>query len=119
MTSTANPSGATSGGKPIQQVIRELVQLVRDYAKQETVDPLKGIGRFLAFGVLASLLTAVGVVLLTLALLRLLQTEAEDTFDGFWSWAPYFITMLVALAVAGFAASRIKAGKGRERGRRA
>jgi hypothetical protein len=72
----------------------ELWELVVGYAKQETVDPLKRLGRFVAFGVLASFALGIGLVLLALAGLRALQTETGDTFDGDLTWAPYLIVLV-------------------------
>ena len=73
--------------------LAELWDLVRAYTKQETVEPIKGIGRSAAFGVAGSLLVSIGLVLLVLAGLRALQTETGTTFTGNWSWAPYLITL--------------------------
>ncbi|HVM55085.1 MAG TPA: hypothetical protein VM262_18005 [Acidimicrobiales bacterium] len=73
--------------------LAELWDLVRAYAKQETVEPIKGLGRSAAFGVAGSLLVSIGLVLLVLAGLRALQTETGTTFTGNWSWAPYLITL--------------------------
>jgi peptidoglycan/LPS O-acetylase OafA/YrhL len=91
----------------------ELKDLVVTYAKQETVEPMKSLGRFIAFGVAGSLLVALGLVLLVLAVLRALQTEADSTFDGDWSFAPYLITLVVCAIVAGFSARAIGAAKRR------
>jgi predicted cobalt transporter CbtA len=91
----------------------EFVQLVRDYAQQETLEPLRGLGRFVGFGVAGSVLLAVGAGLLLLGLLRLLQTETGTTFTGNLSWLPYLITAMVALALLGLAAWRISAGPAR------
>ena len=49
-----------------QQTIRELKELVIAYAKQETVDPIKGLGRYVAFGVLGALLIGLGVMFLAI-----------------------------------------------------
>jgi len=91
----------------------EFVDLVRQYAEQETLDPLRGLGRFVAFGVVGSMLLAVGVVLLLLGLLRLLQTETGSTFTGNLSWIPYLITAAAAAVVLGLTAWRIGAGPAR------
>ena len=79
----------------IPGTVTELWELVKDYAKQETVGPLKGIGRSVALGVGGSLVLSVGLILLALAALRALQSETGSTFTGNWSWAPYLLTLLV------------------------
>jgi len=79
----------------IPGTVNELWELVKDYAKQETVGPLKGIGRSVALGVGGSLVLSVGLILLALAALRALQSETGSTFTGNWSWAPYLLTLLV------------------------
>jgi hypothetical protein len=89
--------------KSMPTLAGELYDLVRAYAKQETLEPIKGLGRFAAFGVVGSLLIGVGVVLLAVAVLRALQTETSDLFDGRWSWAPYVLTLILCGLVAGAA----------------
>ena len=96
------PTGAKKpqdGG--INAIVTDLWQLVVDYAKQETVDPLKALGKFLALGIGGALLLSLGLGCGSLALLRLLQTETGSTFTGSLSWVPYTITFVVtALVVA-------------------
>ena len=99
--------------KPIGEVVSELVDLTKAYAKQETVDPLKGLGRYLAYGLAGSLLLAIGVILLALAGLRVLQTETGTTFTGNWSWAPYLITLVGAALVIGVSFWAVKYKKGK------
>lgn len=82
--------------KSLPTLAAELWDLVRAYAKQETIEPVKGIGRFVAFGVAGSVAIATGLCLLALGLLRLLQRETDDVFDGNWTFAPYLITVVVA-----------------------
>ena len=91
--------------KSVPQVLSELKDLTVTYAKQETVDPLKGLGRFIGFGVGGSFVLGIGVCLLGLGALRALQTETDGTFDGNWSWAPYLITT-VFLGILAFLAVR-------------
>lgn len=69
---------------------KELVDLVVSYAKQETLDPLKRLGKNVAFGVAGAILVGTGTLFLSLSALRALQTEI-DTFDGNLSWVPYLI----------------------------
>lgn len=86
----------TSGG--------EALQLVVDYVKQETLEPLKGLGRYVLFGVVGSVALAVGLVILAVGFLRLLQGETGTTFAGNLSWIPYLIC---AAAVVGVAAAAV------------
>ena len=87
--------------KNLPQVASELWDLTVAYAKQETVDPLKGLGRYLGYGVGGSLVFGFGSVLLLLALLRALQTETGTSFTGDLSFVPYLIvTAAAALLVA-------------------
>lgn len=85
---------------PIPQLVTDLRDLVVDYVKQETVVPLKSLGRWIGFGIGGSLLLGFGVVFLALAGLRALQTETGETFTDSWSWVPYVI-MVVVLALGG------------------
>ena len=94
--------------KPIGEVASELWELTRDYAKQETVDPLKGVGRFLAYGVAGSLLIGIGVIMLMLSGLRALQTETGSWFTGNLSWIPYLIVLVVGAGLIALALSRVQ-----------
>ena len=91
----------------------ELKDLVVSYAKQETIQPFKSLGRFVGFGVGGSVLLAVGFVMLVLSGLRALQTETGDRFAGDWSFAPYVITFVGCLVVAGLSKRAIGAAKRR------
>jgi hypothetical protein len=89
--------------KSLPTLVGELRELVVSYARQQTVDPLKGLARFVIFGVLGSVMLATGLVLLVLGGLRALQTETGSTFDEDWSWAPYGLALLGCVAVVGAA----------------
>jgi hypothetical protein len=95
------------GGSGVAKAGREFVDLVVAYTKQETLGPLRGLGRFVGFGILGSVLLALGGLLLLLGLLRALQTETGSTFAGNLSWLPYLITAGAALAVLGLSVWRI------------
>jgi hypothetical protein len=94
--------------KSVPQVLGELKQLTVDYAKQETIDPIKGLGRFVGLGVAGSVLLGIGVCLLGLAALRALQTETGDTFGENLSFVPYLIAFVVLIGLAVVTATRIK-----------
>ena len=98
--------------KSIPQVATELWELTVAYAKQETVDPLKGLGRYLGYGVSGSLVFAFGSVLLLLSLLRALQTETGDAFDGNFTWVPYVIVVVTAALLAALLMWRVVKRKG-------
>ena len=86
----------------------DLYESVKDYAKQETVGPLRGAGRWIGFGVSGSLMVGVGAAFLALGLLRLLQTECSGFFHGRWmSLLPYLIALVFCLIVMGMALARV------------
>ena len=94
--------------KSVPQVLGELKDMTVSYAKQETIDPLKSIGRFVGFGVGGSILLGIGLCLLGLAALRALQTETGDALDENLSFVPYLITSVVLVVLAALAARAIK-----------
>jgi hypothetical protein len=96
----APQAGDRRHAPPLPQLITELRELVVTYVKQQTLVPLKALGRYVGFGLLGSLLFGFGVVFLALSGLRALQTETGSTFTGDWSWVPYVIMILV-LALGG------------------
>ena len=105
-------SEPSTGAKPLPEVATELWELAQAYAKQETIEPLKGLGAFLGFGVGGAVLLGIGNILLLLAGLRALQTQTGTTFTGNWSWAPYLIAVAGGLVLIGLALRRISRRKG-------
>ncbi|MHB1138701.1 MAG: phage holin family protein [Microthrixaceae bacterium] len=103
--STGRPWSKPAPRKGVGAQIADFKDLVVAYAKQETIDPLRTLGRYLGFGVAGSVVIAVGLGLLLLALLRGLQqielfNDPLQLDGGTWSWAPYLITGAVGLVVA-------------------
>jgi hypothetical protein len=97
--SNGMPWSSPPAHKGAGEQIRELKTLVVGYARQETVDPLKSLGRSLGLGIAGSVTMGVGLFLLLLALLRGLQrieffNDPLSVNGGTWSWLPYFITAL-------------------------
>lgn len=107
--------GDGGGPRRLRRQGTDTVQLVIDYVKQETLEPLKGLGRFVVFGVVGSVALCAGLVLLLLAGLRALQTETGTTFAGNLSWLPYVIVGAGAILLIGAAAARIARGPARRR----
>ena len=80
---------------------QDLVRLVIAYVKQETLDPIKDLKRFVLWGLLGTVAISIGLVLLFLGVLRLLQDETGSAFRGHLSFLPYVITVVLCGAVAG------------------
>jgi formate-dependent nitrite reductase membrane component NrfD len=108
-------ANSMTNDKSLPTLVSELWDLVVAYAKQETVDPLKTLGRFIKFGVAGSVLVAVGFVMLALGGLRALQQEASPPFSGDLSWVPYACTLGLSIIVALLLAWRINADRRRAR----
>ncbi|MEX2626287.1 MAG: phage holin family protein [Ilumatobacteraceae bacterium] len=85
----------------------EVFQYVVAYAKQETLGPLRGAGRWLGAGVVGALLLGLGSLLLLVGLLRLLQTEWDRSATGSLSWLSYLIVLVVAVLLLVVALKRI------------
>jgi hypothetical protein len=84
-----------------QETLRELRDLIVAYVRQETVEPIKGLGKYVAFGLLGALLIGTGIVFVEIGVLRVLQgTSSDPHFTGNWSWAPYAIVVVASLAAA-------------------
>lgn len=103
------PSDADEDRGP-KESATEVFGLVRDYAQQETVEPLKGLVRYLKWGLIGSLLVAIGVVELVVAILRAVQSEGGTVLDGRWSFVPYIVTLVVAAVVLLLAKRAISQG---------
>lgn len=91
-----------------RQGVTDAVNLMKAYAREELLGPLRGAGRWLALGVAGSSALAVGVVLLLLALLRALQSETGSAFSGNLSWVPYLITVAALVVVIALLIGRVK-----------
>jgi len=91
---------------PTDQVT-DLVDSVKQYARQETLEPLRGAARWVAVGSLAALSLGLSMVFLALAVLRLSQDLGGDTLDGSWSFVHYLITLVIVSALVAFSFSRI------------
>ena len=89
----------------------ETYELVRDYAKQETLVPLRGAGRWLGVGLIAGFLMSVGIVIVLVGVLRLTQdlllyTWFVDQADGL-SFVPYLVTLAIGIATSAVVWSRV------------
>jgi hypothetical protein len=92
--------------------ISDVVDLVKEYAEQESLGPIKGAGRWLGAGAAGAALLGGGCALLVLGLLRMIQNEFGESFSGEWSYLlPYLFALIASVAVMGFAAWRISKKK--------
>ncbi len=105
----------SDGPGDVPTLLREIATMVVGYAKQETVEPLKGLGRFVAVGTAAIVVAGVGILLLVLGGLRLLQDETGSAFRGHLKFVPYLCAVVVCGVVA---VAAIKAGTRPQKNRR-
>jgi hypothetical protein len=99
--------------------IGQVIDLVKEYARQETLGPIKGAGRWLAAGAAGAVLLGTGCALLVLGVLRLMQNEFGKTFRGSWTYLlPYLFALIASVAVMGIAAWRISKKKTLQKGNR-
>ncbi len=91
---------------PVDQV-GELFDSVKQYARQETLQPIKGAIRWVAVGSLAALCLGLALVFTALAILRFSQDLGGTVLDGSWSFVHYFITLCVVAVLVAVTFSRV------------
>ena len=87
--------------------VSDIVDTVKQYARQETVGPIRGAARWVAAGTVASLSLGIAMLYSALGVLRLSQDLGGGVLDGAWSFVHYLITATVLAGLAGLAVSRI------------
>lgn len=87
--------------------VRDVIDYVKAYAKQETLDPLKGVGRWVGFGAAGAVAVGIGVSLMLLGLLRLVQYEWDRSARGSLSWLSYLIVIAVCAVVLALVVRKI------------
>jgi uncharacterized membrane protein len=105
----SEPDRATAADeqKPVGTLLNELAGLILAYVKQETVDPLKDLFRFIVWGVAGALLLGIGGALLVFTAIRVIQAETGGHLTGNFTWVPYAGGMLLATIGIGWSISRI------------
>jgi hypothetical protein len=101
-------------GSSMKSDFQEIRDLAVRYIKEETVQPVKDMGRFVLWGTVGSVFVGFGVVLLLIGSLRFLQ-EQFKVLDGSLSWIPYLIVVLIAAAVIALTLWRIVGGADKRR----
>jgi len=94
--------------------LEELRTIFLRYVRDETVQPLKDLGRFVVWGVVGSLFVGFGAVLMLLGVLRFLQDQFP-VFDGTLSWLPYLIVAVLCVVVLAFTGWRVVSGTAKRR----
>jgi len=79
---------------------KDLVDLVIAYAKQETLEPLKGLGKKAALGVGGAVLLGIGGVFCSMGALRAMQSETDFFERHNLSYLPYFLTVAILLILS-------------------
>ena len=74
---------------------RELVDLVIAYAKQETLEPLKGLGKNALKGIGGAVLLGIGGIFCSIAALRAMQSETDWFEEHNATYVPYGVTILL------------------------
>ena len=64
-----------------------ILNLVRDYIRQETVEPIKSLFSSMIFHFLGSLLLALGIILISFGVLGFLQRF--ERLDDWFAWVPH------------------------------
>lgn len=101
-------------GATLQRDLDEIRSIAVRYVKDETLQPVKEMGRFAAYGALGSLFIGFGTVLMLLGALRYLQWQFR-VLDGSLSWIPYLIVAALAAIVIVLTGWRIVSGTAKRR----
>jgi len=88
-----------AGATELPQLVTEFVDLSKEYLKQETLDPAKQLGRFAGFIFAASMMFAIGGLLLAIAGVRGIVYLLPDGSN--WSALGYILGALGIAAVIG------------------
>ena len=91
---------------PVDQV-GDLVDSFKQYARKETLEPIKGAIRWVAVGSVAALCLGLALVFAALGVLRLSQDLGGTVLDGSWSFLHYLITLCVVAVLVVVTFSRV------------
>lgn len=77
--------------RDLPDMITDLVELSKEYLRQEAFGPARRVGKVTAFSLGGALLVGVGLVLISVAGMR----AVVSTLPEAWTWAGYLISALV------------------------
>ena len=94
----------------IPQLTTELIDMSREYLRQETIEPAKRLGKHAGLGIGGAAVLAIGAVCLTWGLYYGLTQLFEKTVSesAWWLVLSRLITALVAAGVAGIIVWRMQ-----------
>ena len=101
-------------GASLQKDIEDIRDLAVRYIKEETVKPIKELGRYMIFGAIGSIFVGTGTALLLFGLLRFLQNQFR-VLNGTLSWIPYLVVAAASAIVLALTAWRISSGVAKRR----
>ena len=84
-----------------------LVSTLRAYVKQEPLGPIRGLGRYLGFGLAGTVCFAVAEVFLVVGVVRVLQTTTT-AFRNNLSFIPYLAGVVTSVAFIWLAVLALK-----------
>jgi hypothetical protein len=102
-----------AGATEIPQLVTEFVDLSKEYLRQETLEPAKKLGRFAGFTIAASILFAIGGLLLAIAGTRAIIALLPDGPN--WSALGYIIGALAIAVIIGIMVALTGRNQGMER----
>ncbi len=85
--------------RELPELVREFIDMSKDYMRQETLEPAKQLGRFAGFGLGAALAFAFGALFLSIAGVRYLRDLLPEGPN--WSALGYLIAAVVLALIAG------------------
>lgn len=86
--------------REIPQLVTDLVDMTKEYARQETIEPAKKLGKAAGMSLLAGLLWSIGAILISVAGMRYLVRALPDT--PLSSALGYTIAAVALASIAGF-----------------
>ena len=92
--------------KEIPQLTTELIQMSREYLRQETIEPVKRLGKHAGMGFGGAMMLSAGSVLITLALYSGLKVWLPE--GEWWMVLARFATAAAAAAAAGIVVWRLQ-----------
>ena len=94
--------------RELPQQVSDLIELTKQYLRQETLDPLRRVGRSVALAAAVALLVSLGAVLLAMGFHGFLKDTLPE--GQWWEAAAAAIVAVVFWLAAVMVASRLRSG---------